>query len=115
LPDSVVQQWFAAWKENDLFSEPAIRHLQSLIPDAHCMVVITTGRRPISLVFRRHKHFYAGGTVVSDDPIISVSGKHTCDFMQALAIAHNLAQWTERMVRHELIIYAFDNSTWGSA
>jgi hypothetical protein len=50
-----VQTWLAAWEENDLYSDAAVRHLQSLIPDNHCIVVITrgVGCPPRSLVFRR--------------------------------------------------------------
>jgi len=52
---AAVQTWLSAWEENDLYSDAAIRHLQSLIPDNHCMVVITRGVNclPRSLVFRR--------------------------------------------------------------
>jgi hypothetical protein len=40
---AAVQSWLAAWDERDLFSDAAIHHLQSLIPDAHCLVVVTLG------------------------------------------------------------------------
>src|SRR5260370_25727111 len=52
---AAVQTWLAAWKEKDLYSDAAVRDLLSLIPDNHCMVVITcgVGCPPRSLVFRR--------------------------------------------------------------
>jgi hypothetical protein len=47
----------AAWNERDIFSDAAVRHLQSLIMDPHCLVVVTlgVGREPRSLLFRRMK------------------------------------------------------------
>jgi len=52
-----VQGWQAAWNGSDVFSDAAVLHLQSLIPDPHCLVVVTlgVGREPRSLVFRRQK------------------------------------------------------------
>jgi hypothetical protein len=57
LDVAVVQAWLAAWNERDVFSDAAILHLQSLITDPLCLVVITlgVGREPRSLVFRRFK------------------------------------------------------------
>lgn len=54
---AVVQAWLSAWNEGDIFSDPAVRHLQSLIMDPLCLVVVTLGmgREPRSLVFRRIK------------------------------------------------------------
>lgn len=54
---AVVKAWLAAWNERDVFSDAAVHHLQSLIADVHCLVVITlgVGREPRSLVFRRVK------------------------------------------------------------
>jgi hypothetical protein len=54
---AVVQEWLAAW-ESDPFSDASVHHLQSLITDPLCLVVITlgVGREPRSLVFRRIKH-----------------------------------------------------------
>jgi hypothetical protein len=54
---AVVQAWLAAWNESDIFSDAAVRHLQSLITDPLCLVVVTlgVGREPRSLVFRRMK------------------------------------------------------------
>jgi hypothetical protein len=54
---AVVQAWLAAWNERDVFSDAAVYHLQSLITDLHCFVVVTlgVGREPRSLVFRRWK------------------------------------------------------------
>jgi hypothetical protein len=57
LDSAVVQAWLSAWNESDVFSDAAIQHLQSLIADTHCFVVITlgVGRESRSLVFRRVK------------------------------------------------------------
>jgi hypothetical protein len=54
---AVVQAWLSAWNERDIFSDAAVRHLQSLITDPLCLVVVTlgVGREPRSLVFRRMK------------------------------------------------------------
>jgi hypothetical protein len=54
---AVVQAWLAAWHKRDGFSDAAVLHLQSLIVDTHCLVVITlgVGRVLRSLVFRRLK------------------------------------------------------------
>jgi len=54
---SIVQTWLAAWNESDVFSDASARHLQSLITDPLCLVVVTlgVGREPRSLVFRRMK------------------------------------------------------------
>jgi len=54
LDETLVRTWIATRKEKDLYSNAAVRHLQSLIPDNnHCVVVITfgVGRAPRSLVF----------------------------------------------------------------
>jgi hypothetical protein len=57
LDVAVVRAWLAAWNESDVFSDAAVDHLQSLIAEVHCLVVITlgVGREPRSLVFRRVK------------------------------------------------------------
>jgi hypothetical protein len=57
LDPAIVQEWLAAWDESDVFSDAAVRHLQSLITDPFCFVVVTlgVGREPRSLVFRRVK------------------------------------------------------------
>jgi hypothetical protein len=57
LDSAVVQAWLSAWNERDIFSDAAVRHLQSLITDPLCLVVVTlgVGREPRSLVFRRIK------------------------------------------------------------
>jgi hypothetical protein len=57
LDVAVVRAWLAAWNESDVFSDAAVHHLQSLIAEVHCLVVITlgVGREPRSLVFRRVK------------------------------------------------------------
>jgi hypothetical protein len=52
---AVVQRWLAAWNESNVFSDAAVRHLQSLITDPLCLVVVTLGHEPRSLVFRRMK------------------------------------------------------------
>jgi hypothetical protein len=54
---ALVQAWLAAWNERDVFSDASVRHLQSLITDPLCLVVVTlgVGREPRSLVFRRIK------------------------------------------------------------
>jgi hypothetical protein len=54
---ATVQTWLSAWNESDVFSDAAVRHLQSLITDPFCLVVVTLGigREPRSLVFRRRK------------------------------------------------------------
>jgi hypothetical protein len=50
---TVLRTWIGAWKEKDLYSDAAVRHLHSLIPNSNCTVVITfgVGRAPRSLVF----------------------------------------------------------------
>jgi hypothetical protein len=49
---NVVRTWMAARKEKDLYSNAAVHHLHSLIPDNYFVVVITfgVGRAPRSLV-----------------------------------------------------------------
>jgi hypothetical protein len=57
LDAEVVRNWLAALGERELFSDAGVRHLQSLIPDNNCMVVVTlsvTGKSR-SLVFRRRR------------------------------------------------------------
>jgi hypothetical protein len=53
---AIVKEWLAAWG-SDPFSDAAVRHLQSMINDPCCLVVVTlgVGREPRSLVFRRWK------------------------------------------------------------
>ena len=55
---TVARTWLAMWEQRDPFCDDAVRHLQTLIADNHCYVVITvgTGREPRSLVFRRWRH-----------------------------------------------------------
>ena len=52
---AAVPARLAAWDESDLFSDAAVEHLQSLIADTHCLVVVTldVAHEPRSLVFRR--------------------------------------------------------------
>jgi len=54
----IVQEWLAAWDESNIFSDASVHHLQSLITDPFCLVVVTLGigREPRSLVFRRAKY-----------------------------------------------------------
>ena len=54
---AVVEAWLSAWSESDVFSDAAVRYLQSLITDPLCLVVVTLslGHEPRSLVFRRIK------------------------------------------------------------
>jgi hypothetical protein len=54
---AVVKAWLAAWDESNIFSDASVRHLQSLITDPFCLVVVTmgVGREPRSLLFRRMK------------------------------------------------------------
>jgi hypothetical protein len=69
---AVVQTWLAAWDKSDLFSDAAIQHLQSLIRDTHCIVVVTLGmgREPHSRVFRRRKYVSPATLGRSSSPII---------------------------------------------
>ena len=57
LDFDVVQAWLERWNERDLYSDAAVRYLQSLIADPYCVVVITRGIgcEPRSLVFMRWK------------------------------------------------------------
>lgn len=183
LDVAVVHAWQAAWNECDLFSDPAVLHLQSFIADPHCLVVITlgAGREPRSLLFRRIKRvvpvpsaitpkpaaqslkdgFVKRGDIgrlpsmtvspvapigpsvgqlwhqtgvkservpklervlrwdgedwviagyVADRPTIMKQGKQTCDFQEALACAHENANWLDCE-----FIYTYDGSTWGNA
>ena len=50
---TLVRTWIAARKEKDLYSNAAVHHLHSLIPDNNCVVVITfgVGRAPRSLAW----------------------------------------------------------------
>jgi hypothetical protein len=58
LDVAIVQAWLAAWSERGVFSDDAVRHLQSFIADPLCLVVVTlgVGREPRSLVFRHYRH-----------------------------------------------------------
>jgi len=51
LDPVIVQEWLAAWDESNIFSDASVRHLQSLITDPFCFVVVTLGigREPRSL------------------------------------------------------------------
>jgi hypothetical protein len=79
---AIVQTWLSAWNESDIFSDIAVRHLQSLITDPLCFVVVTlgTGQEPRSLVFRRVKQMvpvpispFAGRKGISQFPTMTVS------------------------------------------
>lgn len=57
LDAEIVRAWLAAWGQQEFFSDAAVRHLQSLIHDNDCIVVVTlsvTGESR-SLVFRRRR------------------------------------------------------------
>jgi len=58
LAPVIVETWLAAWAPRDPFCDESVRHLQSLIPDDHCFVVVTlgVGALPRSLLFRRWRH-----------------------------------------------------------
>jgi hypothetical protein len=58
LEPAVVWTWLANWEQRDPFCDDAVCHLQTLIPNNKCYVVITLGigRDPRSLLFRRWKH-----------------------------------------------------------
>jgi hypothetical protein len=43
---AVVQAWVSVWNESDVFSDAAVLHLQSLITDPFCLVVVTLGGGP---------------------------------------------------------------------
>lgn len=117
LDFNIVQAWLAAWDETELYSDAAVRHLATLIEDLHCLVVVTRGvsREARSLVFRRCRFRQPHGAQIRvgqarDEPIIVIRGKQRCSFMEALACAHELAEWGK-----EQVIYTYDDSTWGSA
>jgi len=52
---AVVQTWLASWDQSELFSEAAVKHIQILIGDTYCFVVVTldVAHEPRSLLFRR--------------------------------------------------------------
>jgi hypothetical protein len=54
---AIVGTWLASWDEGELFSDAAVQHLQSLIADTHCLVVVTldVAHERRSLLFRRLK------------------------------------------------------------
>jgi hypothetical protein len=58
LDSALAQAWLDACEESGLFSNAAVRHLQSLVPDNDCVVVVTrgAGRPARSLVIRRRRH-----------------------------------------------------------
>lgn len=72
LDSEVLQVWLASWDESELFSDPAVHHLKSLIADTHCYVVVTmgVGREPRSLVFRRRKYVLPAALGQPSNPII---------------------------------------------
>src|ERR1700688_828367 len=67
VDSALVQTWLASWAEGELFSDAAVHHLQSLIADIHCLVVVTldVGREPRSLVFRRVKRVLPVGNMTT--------------------------------------------------
>jgi hypothetical protein len=96
LDVAVVQAWLAAWDESDVFSDAAVLHLQSLIADAHCLVVITlrVGREPRSLVFRRVKRVLPPATDSGEIELsVSSSQKITFDewpWTHSLSLARSM-------------------------
>jgi hypothetical protein len=98
LDVAVVQAWLAAWDESDLFSDAAVHHLQSLITDPLCLVVITlrVGREPRSLAFRRQKRVLETHHMpsVSSSPKIifdTVSSRFTWrDWAHSLSLASSM-------------------------
>ena len=60
LAPAIIETWLAAWRERDPFCDDAIRHLQALIPDDNCYVVVTLGigTGPRSLLFRRCRRIF---------------------------------------------------------
>jgi hypothetical protein len=72
---AIVQEWLAAWDESNIFSDASVRHLQSLITDPLCLVVVTlgVGREPRSLVFRRVKQMIP--VLIPPLPVLKPSGK----------------------------------------
>jgi hypothetical protein len=99
---AVVQTWLAAWDESDVFSDASVRHLQSLITDPFCLVVVTlgVGREPRSLVFRRVKQMIP--VLTPPLPALKPSGKPAGVVLRQLteeertARAHALAESKKR-------------------
>jgi hypothetical protein len=137
LEQSIIDQWCSAWSQESLFSEPAIRHLGSLIPAEHFMVVATMNCQgsPRSLVFRLQRTVQAAGhrlrdTVaregqrlsaaylrqpirlrpLEDDPVVSRWGNDTCTFAEAMNQARYLSRWSRCNV-----IFVYDGSGVGHA
>jgi len=138
LEQPIIDQWYSAWSQESLFSEPAIRYLGSLIPAEHFMVVVTTNRQgfPRSLVFRLQRTVQAAGHRVRDilaregqspsaaaslrqpihlhplegDPVVSRWGNDPCTFAEAINQARYLSRWSRCSV-----IFAYDGSGVGHA
>jgi hypothetical protein len=94
LDGAVVHTWLAAWDQSDVFSDAAVLHLQSLIADVHCLVVITlgVGREPRSLVFRRVKRVLE----VHHEPLASSSPKIIFD--TAVSPRFTWRYWTHSLI-----------------
>jgi hypothetical protein len=138
LEQPIIDQWCSAWSQGSLFSEPAIRHLGSLIRAEHFMVVVTLNRQgfPQSLVFRLQRTVQAAGhrlgdilaregqrpsgaaylrqpidlRPLEDDPIVSRWGNDACTFAEALNQARYLSRWSRCSV-----IYTYDGAGAGHA
>jgi hypothetical protein len=97
---AVVEAWLVAWNERDVFSDAAVHHLQSLIADTHCLVVVTLGmgREPRSLVFRRFMRVLplgigAGAFEPHPEPSVSSSRKIIFDkwpWTHSLSLARSM-------------------------
>ena len=113
----IVQEWLAAWDEAELFSEEAVRHLQSLIADPHCLVVITrgVGCECRSLVFRRWKWAFPTRPDRADlsPPLASDLGKIPSMYSGAVPpLAPKIGQlWHRTGVRPERIL-EWDGVEW---
>jgi hypothetical protein len=67
---AVILAWLASRNESNVFSEAAVVHLQSLITDTHCLVVVTLGPR-------------SGGSVLSANSG-TVPSQNSLQFRRAL-------------------------------
>jgi hypothetical protein len=93
---AIVRLWLAAWDASELFSESAVHHLQSLITDTHCFVVVTLGmgREPRSLVFRRRKFVLPARVGRPSSPIIVPSTSKSIA-PELATIAQGEKRWIE--------------------
>jgi hypothetical protein len=84
---AVVQAWLSAGNERDIFSDAAVRHIQSLIMDPLCLVVVTlgVGRELRSLVFRGVKQMIP--ILIPPLPALKPSGKPAGVVLRQLMLA----------------------------